>query len=125
MGKRPDQAIVIGAGVVGLAVARVLAARGIETLVLEAGPRIAEGVTSRNSGVIHSPLNYPVGSLKASLCARGRELLYDWCARKQVPHRMTGKLIVATSPAEEAQLEKIRQAAIVNGAPEVRMLSGA
>ena len=94
-----------------------------EVYILEAGPRIAEGVTSRNSGVIHSPLNYTANSLKGALCAQGRELLYAWCAEKGVPHRQTGKLVVATRPEEEAQLERILHASHQNGAPEVRILS--
>jgi len=89
---------IIGAGGVGLACARELAQAGHEIYILEAGPRIAEGVTSRNSGVIHSPLNYAAGTLKGALCAQGRELLYAWCAKKGVPHRQIGKLVVATRP---------------------------
>ena len=114
---------IIGGGVIGLATARLLARRGLETYILESGPRIAEGVTSRNSGVIHSPINYARGSLKASLCLRGRELLYSWCAEAGVPHRQVGKLIVATNPAEEKELEKIGRAATENGATEVRLVT--
>jgi L-2-hydroxyglutarate oxidase LhgO len=113
---------VIGAGVVGLACARELAQADHELYVLEAGPRIGEGVTSRNSGVIHSPLNYAGGTLKAELCAQGRELLYDWCKQTGVPHRQTGKLIVATTAEEETQLDRILQAAQLNGANEVRII---
>lgn len=120
-----QRVVVVGAGVVGLACARLLARRGFEVLILESGPRIAEGVTSRNSGVIHSPLNYPPGSLKSSLCSRGRELLYSWCAKAEVPHRQTGKLIVSTNTAEETELEKIYAVAHQSGAPEVTIMGRA
>ena len=92
-------AVVIGAGVVGLAVGRALAMRGLETLVLERGLAIGTGVSSRSSEVIHAGLYYPAGSLKARLCVRGRQLLYAHCASHGVAHRRCGKLVVATAPA--------------------------
>lgn len=94
-------AVIIGAGVVGCAVAYKLAAAGTEAWVLESGPRIAEGVTSRNSGVIHSGIYYPPTSLKAESCIRGQALLYEWCGKYSVPHQKTGKWIVASSSARD------------------------
>ena len=112
-----DQAdcIVIGAGVVGLAVARALALAGREVIVLEALTLYGSGVSSRNSEVIHAGIYYPQGSLKAQLCVRGRELLYAYCAGRGVEHRRCGKLVVATRPADVGKLETIRQHAAANG----------
>src|SRR5690606_31032648 len=92
--------IVIGAGVVGLAVAAELAARGHAPLVLEAETAFGTGVSSRNSEVIHAGIYYPAGSLKARLCVEGRERLYRYCEANGVGHRRCGKLIVAASAAE-------------------------
>ncbi|MGM0766924.1 MAG: NAD(P)/FAD-dependent oxidoreductase [Pseudomonadota bacterium] len=108
-------AVVIGAGVVGLAVARELARGGREVLVLEAGTHFGEGISSRNSEVIHAGLYYPQDSLKARLCVHGRRLLYDYCRQRQVSHRKTGKWIVATHQNQLAELERIRQQAQRNG----------
>jgi L-2-hydroxyglutarate oxidase LhgO len=107
--------VVIGAGVVGLAVARSLAQRGREVLILEAAARFGSGVSSRNSEVIHAGIYYPRGSLKARLCIPGRDLLYAFCSEHGVPHRRYGKLIVASGAAQEAQLERIRAGALANG----------
>lgn len=109
------QAVVIGAGVIGCAVAQNLAARGLAPLVLESGPRIAEGVTSRNSGVIHAGIYYPPGSLKARSCINGKNLLIDWCRRKSVPWRQTGKWIVAQAE-EESALNDLLANALASGA---------
>lgn len=95
-------AIVIGAGILGCAVAHKLASAGIEPWVFESGPRIAEGITSRNSGVIHSGIYYPPSSLKAKSCVRGQALLYEWCKKTGVPHRKTGKWIVAPLSARDS-----------------------
>jgi L-2-hydroxyglutarate oxidase LhgO len=108
-------AVVIGAGVVGLAVARALALRGREVLILEAAEHFGTETSSRNSEVIHSGIYYPSGSLKARLCVAGRGLLYDFCEGFGVPYRRCGKLIVATSEAQLAELNKIQQAALANG----------
>jgi L-2-hydroxyglutarate oxidase LhgO len=108
-------AAVIGAGVVGLAVARELAARGRETLILEAAERFGTGASSRNSEVIHAGIYYPQGSLKARLCVAGREQLYAFCARRDIPHRRCGKLIVAADAAQLPALEAIAAAARANG----------
>ena len=103
-------AVVIGAGVVGCAIAQRLATSGLSPLVLESGPRIAEGVTSRNSGVIHAGLYYPPNSLKATSCIRGKELLVNWCKKNNVPWQNTGKWIVAQAGQEEALEDLFRNA---------------
>jgi L-2-hydroxyglutarate oxidase LhgO len=108
---------VIGAGVVGLAVAARLAPRFPETVVLERRERHGTETSSRNSEVIHAGIYYPTGTLKARLCVRGRELLYERCARLGIPHRRTTKLIVATAPAETADLERLLALGRRNGAP--------
>jgi L-2-hydroxyglutarate oxidase LhgO len=108
-------AVVIGAGVVGLSVARALAMRGRETLILEAHAQFGTGASSRNSEVIHAGIYYPQGSLKARLCVAGRDLLYRFCERYGIEHRRCGKLIVATSDEQRASLESIASAARANG----------
>ncbi|MDY0743568.1 NAD(P)/FAD-dependent oxidoreductase [Paucibacter sp. R3-3] len=122
MAERVD-AVVIGAGVVGLAVARALAQRGLETLVLERETAIGTGISSRNSEVIHAGLYYPQGSLKATLCVRGRRLLYEFCASHGVPHRRCGKLIVATSAEQVPGLDQLHEAGRINGVEALRMLT--
>ena len=117
-------AIVIGAGAVGLAVARQLAQSGRETIVTEAQTAIGQGVSSRNSEVIHAGLYYAPGSLKARLCVRGKELLYELCASHGVNHRRCGKLVVAMNPAEAQALQTLQQRALANGVP-VEWLNGA
>jgi L-2-hydroxyglutarate oxidase LhgO len=107
--------VVIGAGVVGLAVARALALRGREVLILEAAERFGSGVSSRNSEVIHAGIYYPPGSLKARLCTAGRDRLYDFCREHGVAHRRCGKLIVAADDSELAELGRIRGKALANG----------
>ncbi|HWP10858.1 MAG TPA: NAD(P)/FAD-dependent oxidoreductase [Ramlibacter sp.] len=108
-------AIVIGGGVVGLAVARALAQTGVETVVAEAQTAIGQGVSSRNSEVIHAGLYYPPGSLKARLCVRGKQLLYELCASHGVDRRDCGKLVVANSDAEAAALRGLQERATANG----------
>lgn len=117
-------ALVIGAGVVGLAVGRALARQGLETVVLERANAIGTGTSSRNSEVIHAGIYYAHGSLKARLCVQGRALLYAYCAEHGVTARRCGKLIVATSDAQRAKLEATRQAAAANGVA-LRALSAA
>jgi len=114
--------IVIGAGVVGLAVARALALAGREVFVLETCERAGEGISSRNSGVIHAGLYYKEGSLKARLCVRGRDLLYAFCARRGVTHSRLGKLVVATSEAEREELQALLPRAAANGVRGLRWL---
>lgn len=110
-------AVVVGAGVVGLAVARALAQAGREVVVLEAGSAIGQGVSARNSEVIHAGLYYAPGSLKARLCVRGKELLYALCASHGVAHRRCGKLVVACDESERAALRALQQRAQANGVP--------
>jgi L-2-hydroxyglutarate oxidase LhgO len=110
-------ALVVGAGAVGLAVARALAQAGRETIVAEVRNGIGQGVSSRNSEVIHAGLYYTPGSLKARLCVRGKELLYALCASHGVDHRRCGKLTVANSTAESAALRGLQQRAAANGVP--------
>jgi L-2-hydroxyglutarate oxidase LhgO len=114
-------ALVVGAGVVGLAVARSLAQAGHETIVCEAETAIGQGVSSRNSEVIHAGLYYPPGSLKARLCVRGKELLYALCATHGVPHRNCGKFVVAQSAQEVQALEVLATRAAANGVPVERL----
>jgi len=111
------QAVVVGAGVVGLAVARALAQAGRETIVTEAQAAIGQGVSSRNSEVIHAGLYYAPGSLKARLCVRGKELLYALCASHGVEHRRCGKLTVANSEEEVRALRTLQDRAAANGVP--------
>jgi len=115
--------VVIGAGVVGLAVARALALRGRDVMVLEAADAIGTGTSSRNSEVIHAGIYYPQGSLKARLCVQGKELLYAYCAERGISHRRCGKLIVATSQAQVAQLQGIRDKAAANGVNDLVLLT--
>jgi L-2-hydroxyglutarate oxidase LhgO len=103
------EAVVVGAGVVGLAIARALALRGVEVLVLEKESGIGRGTSSRSSEVIHAGLYYKPGSLKARLCVEGRRALYQYCTERGVPHRRCGKLVVATTPAEDAALDALRE----------------
>lgn len=117
-------AVVVGAGVVGLAVGRALAQAGHEVVVLEAQAAIGQGVSSRNSEVIHSGLYYAPGSAKARLCVRGKELLYALCASHGVDHRRCGKLTVANSDEEEAALRRLQDRAEAIGVP-VEWLTGA
>lgn len=107
--------VVVGAGVVGLAVARALALAGREVVVLEAGGAIGTGTSSRNSEVIHAGLYYPTGSLKARLCVAGRRQLYAYCASHHIAHRRCGKLIVATDASQIAALQALQQKALANG----------
>lgn len=107
--------VVIGAGVVGLAVARALALRGQEVIVLEAGDRFGEGLSSRNSEVIHAGIYYPEQSLKARLCVAGRTALYQYCNTHQVTCVKTGKWIIASHQDQHAKLAEIQQQAEHNG----------
>ncbi|MFN3415366.1 MAG: NAD(P)/FAD-dependent oxidoreductase [Caldimonas sp.] len=116
-------AVVVGAGVVGLAVARALALRGLETLVLEAETAIGTGTSSRNSEVIHAGLYYPTGSWKARLCVTGKAWLYDYCARRGVSHRRCGKLVVATSAAQHETLRALMAQAAANGVHDLCWLA--
>ena len=111
IGRKRVQVLVVGAGVVGLAIARAAALAGHEVIVAEAADGIGTGVSSRNSEVIHAGLYYPTGSKRAYHCPRGRRMLYEFCASHGVPHRKCGKLVVATSDAEIETLGAIRKQA--------------
>lgn len=114
------EAVVVGAGVVGLAIARALARAGRETIVLEAAGAIGTQTSSRNSEVVHAGLYYPPGSLKARLCVAGRASLYRFCADYAVPHRKVGKLIVATEPAGRPALAAIAARARACGVDDLQ-----
>lgn len=118
------ECVVIGAGAVGLAVARALAARGREVIVLEAGEAIGIGTSSRNSEVIHAGIYYPRGSLKADLCVRGRAMLYEYCDARGVPYSRCGKLLVATARNQLPQLAAIQQKGMENGVTGLERISG-
>src|SRR3954463_11104304 len=118
------QVLVIGAGVVGLAVARAAALAGHEVIVAEATQGIGNGVSSRNSEVIHGGMYYPADSLRAKHCVQGRRMLYAYCASHGVPHRQCGKLIVATSTAELAKIESIHKQGLLNGVEGLELIYG-
>jgi L-2-hydroxyglutarate oxidase LhgO len=116
-------AAVIGAGVVGLAVARALASSGREVLILEAEDAVGTHASSRNSEVVHAGIYYPRGSLKARTCVEGRERLYAYCDQRGVPYRRCGKLIVATAAEQLDELREIHRRAHANGALDVLRLT--
>lgn len=118
------ECVVIGAGVVGLAVARALAMRGRETLVLEAEDAIGTGISSRNSEVIHAGIYYPRGTAKARLCVAGKQRLYAYCEARGVEYRRCGKLIVAADDEQVGRLERIEATARANGVDDLRRLTG-
>jgi L-2-hydroxyglutarate oxidase LhgO len=118
-------AVVVGAGVVGLAIARALSQQGREVVVVERNARIGEETSARNSEVIHGGLYYPTNSLKARLCVRGREQLYAYCVAKGVPHARCGKLIVAVGPGQLDALETLRRQALANGVGDIERLTAA
>ena len=119
------EAVVVGAGVIGLAVARALALRGLEVLVIEKEDGVGHGTSSRNSEVIHAGLYYKTGSLKARLCVEGRRTLYQYCAERGIPHRRCGKLVVATNDGEDGYLESLKARAHANDVEEVALLGKA
>lgn len=116
--------VIIGAGVVGLAVARALAQAGREVLILEAEAAIGTATSSRNSEVIHAGIYYPQGSLKARLCVAGRDALYAFCDSHGVPYRRCGKLIVATDESQLAGLDALQAHARANGVGDLQRLDG-
>ena len=117
--------VVIGAGVVGLACARSLAAAGREVIVLEREADFGTGISSRNSEVIHAGLYYPAGSLKARLCVAGRDMLYRWCAERGVAHQRCGKLVVASRAEQADALIALHGKAEANGVRDLQWLDGA
>ena len=128
---QPNQAlervdcVVIGAGVIGLAVARQLAAAGRDVILLESTDCIGSGTSSRNSEVIHAGIYYPKGSLKARMCVQGRDLLYRYCAERGVPHKRCGKLLVATDESQLPKLDEIVAKAQANGVMDLTRISAA
>jgi L-2-hydroxyglutarate oxidase LhgO len=118
------ECVVIGAGVIGLAVARRLAQAGREVIILEAAEGIGTVTSSRNSEVIHAGIYYAAGSLMARMCVSGKRALYDYCRDHGIPHRNCGKLIVATTPAETSRLQSIKARAEANGVCDLQALSG-
>lgn len=118
-------AVVVGAGVVGLATGRALAQRGLDTVVLESETAIGTGVSSRNSEVIHAGLYYRAGSLKARLCVQGRQMLYAYCRSHGVAHQRCGKLVVATDEGQAAGLDLLMKKAAANGVHDLQRLSAA
>jgi glycerol-3-phosphate dehydrogenase len=122
-----DQAniVIVGGGVVGCAVARAVSARWSDVFLLEALPKLAMGASSRNSGVIHSGLYYPPGSLKAKHCVRGNRLTYEFCAAHNVPHRNTGKIVVASSHSEEKPMAALFETGRANGLEGLRLIDRA
>ena len=117
------ECLVIGAGVVGLAVARELAMQGRDVWLIEQEGQIGTQTSSRNSEVIHAGIYYPQGSLKAKLCVQGQRLLYDYCETKKVPFKRCGKLIVAKSQSQILQLKNIEQHAQMNGVNSLKLLN--
>lgn len=115
--------VVVGGGIVGLAVARSLALAKLDVAVLEAEPNIVSHTSSRNSEVIHAGIYYPRDSLKATLCVSGRRSLYDYCEARGVPFRRLGKLIVATSPRDEPTLQALYDSARANGVDDIVAVS--
>jgi len=120
--ERDTDVVVVGGGVVGLAVAAALARAGREVWLCERRAGLGQETTSRNSEVIHAGLYYPEGSLKARLCVAGREALYARCARHRIPHRRLGKLVVAATQEEVSGLEALRARGTANGAPGLALL---
>jgi L-2-hydroxyglutarate oxidase LhgO len=118
------QVLVVGAGVVGLAVARTAAVRGHEVVVAEATGGIGNGVSSRNSEVIHAGIYYPTGSLRARHSTRGRRMLYQFCASHGVAHNKCGKLIVATNAEELARVETLMAQGETNGVEGLELIGG-
>ena len=119
------ECVVVGAGVIGLAIARALALQGREVLVLEAEKAFGTHTSSRNSEVIHAGIYYPTDSLKARTCVAGKHLLYDYCRQHRVDFQKTGKLIVATSDEEVPILETIMQKGATNGVDDLTLLDQA
>jgi len=122
--KAQTECVVVGAGVIGLAIARALAKAGREIIVLERHAAIGLETSSRNSEVIHAGIYYPQGSLKARSCVEGRALLYRYLDEHKLPHRRCGKLIVATTPEEAMALEDIEARARANGVRDIERVTG-
>src|SRR5579864_7834368 len=117
--------VIIGGGVVGCAVARAVSERWSDVFLVEQTPRLGMGASTRNSGVIHSGIYYPPGSLKARLCVAGNRMLHEFCAAHNVPHRNCGKLVVAQDSRQEADLERLAANGRANGVEGLRIVDRA
>jgi glycerol-3-phosphate dehydrogenase len=117
--------VIIGGGVVGCAVARSVSARWSDVFLVEQMPKLGMGASTRNSGVIHSGIYYPPGSLKARLCVAGNRMLYEFCAAHHVPHRNCGKLVIAHDAKQETQLEHLTENGRANGVVGLRIVDRA
>lgn len=117
------EAVVVGAGVIGLAIARALALRDVQVVLVERETSVGHGTSSRNSEVVHAGIYYEPGSLKARLCVRGRHMLYHYCDKKSIPYRRCGKLIVATHSGEDAYLGQLQQCAKANEVEGIELVN--
>jgi L-2-hydroxyglutarate oxidase LhgO len=117
--------VIIGGGVVGCAVARAVSRRWSDVFLVERMPRLGMGASTRNSGVIHSGIYYPPGSLKARLCVAGNRMLYEFCATHNVPHRNCGKLVVAHDASQVPALERLAENGRANGVIGLRVVDRA
>jgi glycerol-3-phosphate dehydrogenase len=117
--------VIIGGGVVGCAVAHAVSSRWSDVFLVEQMPKLGMGASTRNSGVIHSGIYYPKGSLKAQLCVAGNRLMYDFCATHNVPHRNCGKLVVAEDIHQEPELERLAEKGRANGVEGLRIVDRA
>jgi len=117
--------VIIGGGVVGCAVARAVSERWSDVFLIEQMPKLGMGASTRNSGVIHSGIYYPPGSLKAQLCVEGNRMLREFCAAHNVPHRNCGKLVVAHDAGQEAALERLAENGRTNGVEGLRLVDRA
>src|ERR1700692_919851 len=117
--------VIIGGGVVGCAVARAVSRRWSDVFLVEQMPKFGMGASTRNSGVIHSGIYYPQGSLKARLCVAGNRMLHEFCAAHNVPHRNCGKLVVAHDARQQAELERLAENGRANGVVGLRMVDRA
>jgi glycerol-3-phosphate dehydrogenase len=117
--------LIIGGGVVGCAIAQALSEKHSDVFLVEQNPRLGMATSSRNSGVIHSGIYYPVNSLKARLCVQGNVLAYEFCAKHKVPYRQTGKLVVAAEAAEEHELVALKKKGEGNGVGDLRLVTSA
>jgi len=117
--------VIVGGGVVGCAVARAVSRRWSDVFLVEQMPRLGMGASTRNSGVIHSGIYYPPGSLKARMCVEGNRLLYEFCSLHRIPHRNCGKLVIAHDTRQEAELEHLAENGRANGVTGLRIVDRA
>src|SRR6267142_4035141 len=117
--------LIVGGGVVGCAIAEALSRRWADVFLVEKNPKFGMATSSRNSGVIHSGIYYPINSWKAKLCVAGHRLTKEFCVRHNVPHRTTGKLVVAKDAGEEAELLALKKKGEENGVTGLRVIDAA